>query len=75
MTPSSDCPHGEWRPSRTGAKQLESHAEQMPSMQFRRKLPAERYTLCVPILADCAEPLSEGSDFLDVLPAGMLIHP
>jgi hypothetical protein len=27
------------------------------------------------ILADCTEPSSEGSNFLDVLPAWMLIHP
>jgi len=31
--------------------------------------------LTPPILADCTEPLSEGSNFLDVLPAWMLIHP
>ena len=31
--------------------------------------------LTPPILADCTELLSEGSNFLDVLPAWMLIHP
>ena len=44
--------------------------------QLNRLGPCSTSTgLTAPILADCAEPLSQGSNFLDVLPAWMLIHP
>jgi hypothetical protein len=44
--------------------------------QLNRLGPCSTSTgLTAPILAGCAEPLSQGSNFLDVLPAWMLIHP